>query len=77
MLQSVAALSTWCFLYVLCALYCRSPGVTGTLAVVFGYLLKLDPFGGLHWDPGHVAVGVACAAPLVFLGKPPIAAQGT
>ncbi len=49
----------------------RSPGVTGTLAVVAGYLLKLDPFGNLHWDAEHLAVGLACAAPFMLLGARP------
>ena len=55
------------------ALVCirRSPGVTGTLAVVAGYLLKLDPFGNLHWDAEHLAVGLACAAPFMLLGARP------
>ncbi|KAK9837256.1 hypothetical protein WJX81_002098 [Elliptochloris bilobata] len=43
-----------------------SPGVSGTLAIIGGFFLKLDPFGGLHWDSSHAVIGLACAAPLIF-----------
>ena len=51
-------------------LCCRSPGVTGTLAITSGYLLKLDPFGGAHWDAADAATGLAYAAPVLLAGAP-------
>ena len=48
----------------------RSPGTKGTVAILAGYLLKLDPFGGLHWDAGDLAVAAAYAAPVLLTGVP-------
>ena len=48
----------------------RSPGLSGTLAITGGYLLKLDPFGGLHWDAGDFTTALAYAAPLLLAGAP-------
>ena len=64
----------------------RSPGVKGTVAILAGHLLRLDPFGGLRWDAGDLAVAAAYAAPVLLagapflpvairVGTPPIAAQ--
>lgn len=51
---------------------CRSPGLTGTLALLSGYLLHLDPFGGLDWDGHDAYVGVLCILPLLLLGAAPL-----
>jgi hypothetical protein len=53
----------------MCALFCRSPGLTGTVAVLAGHLLHLDPFGRLHWDSHDAALGLLYMLPCLLLGR--------
>ncbi|KAI7843775.1 hypothetical protein COHA_002673 [Chlorella ohadii] len=45
----------------------RFPGLYGTLAVAAGYLLHLDPLGGLHWNTHDALLGLKCAVPILLL----------
>lgn len=47
---------------------CRVAGLRGTGALLLAYWLHLDAFGGLHWDGGDLALGLALGAPMVCLG---------
>ncbi len=40
----------------------------GTLAVVAGLLLQLDPFGNAHWSLEDVSVGLTCVWPILVIG---------
>lgn len=40
-----------------------SAGITGSLALVLGYLLHVDPLGNLHFDLQSTSVGLACFLP--------------
>lgn len=51
----------------------RVSGVRGTGALLLAYYLHLDAFGGLHWDGGDLALGLALGAPIVGLGAPGVA----
>ncbi|BDA40622.1 hypothetical protein COCOBI_01-2750 [Coccomyxa sp. Obi] len=44
-----------------------SPGLTGTLAILSGRLLNLDPFGSLRWERHDAYVGLLCILPLLLL----------
>lgn len=50
---------------------CRSPGLTGSLAILGGLSLHINPYGNLHWNPNDLATGLTCVLPLLLLGKPP------
>lgn len=45
----------------------RDVAVLGTLAVLAARLLKVDAWGGWHWDCGDVSHGVTSIAPLCFV----------
>lgn len=46
----------------------RSPGLTGTAALVLGYFLHLNPYGSFHVSLDALLLGVACCAPVIALG---------
>ena len=52
----------------LCA-SCSSPGLTGSIAILGGLYLHTNPYGNLHWNSEDLLVGLACALPLILLGK--------
>ncbi|GMH38700.1 hypothetical protein BSKO_06584 [Bryopsis sp. KO-2023] len=41
-------------------------GVSGTAAIVLGYLLGIDPFGNLHFDLHDLLIGFECMLPSFF-----------
>ncbi|KIY91981.1 hypothetical protein MNEG_15982, partial [Monoraphidium neglectum] len=49
----------------LVALLVEYGGVYGTAACLFGFFLKIDPFGGFHWEPQDALLGVKLFAPLL------------
>lgn len=51
----------------LIALLVEYGGLFGSAACVLGYFLKIDPFGGFHWDAADALLGVQLFVPLLLL----------
>lgn len=56
-------------LNLLVRLLVQYPLTRGTAAVLLGYALRLDPFGGLHWNAHDLQLGLQCALPIMALGE--------
>ena len=48
---------------------CSSPGLTGSLAILGGLWLHINPYGNLHWSSDDLLVGMTCILPLLLSGK--------
>lgn len=42
-------------------------GALGSLALLLGWMLQLDPFGNLHFDLNHILIGVECSVPVIAM----------
>lgn len=45
----------------------NNAGVPGSAALALGYLLHVDPWGGLHWDTHDFFLGLQCSLPILAL----------
>ena len=52
-------------------MHCSTLGIPGSLAVVAGYYLHIDPYGHLHWSLPDALTGLAWALPIALLGTHP------
>lgn len=43
----------------------------GSAALALGYLLHVDPWGGLHWDTHDFFLGLQCSLPILALCERP------
>lgn len=48
---------------------CSTLGIPGSIAVVAGYYLHIDPYGHLHWSLPDALTGLACALPIALTGE--------
>lgn len=47
---------------------CSTIGIPGSLALVAGNYLRIDPYGQLHWSLPDALTGLAWALPIALLG---------